>query len=162
MRAKIAFAEELADDIITEVSSAIQENVANYLRIPEDYVKAVMTKAASRARRLVNVVYDVGIAISIPAAEVAEIAEQNNEIAQSINSNSGPMANSFASSLGSMPELTQANGGVEVTVSSVEVEIPTYAPPSDGKSPTRSPTESPTEPLTKSPMADTQSLYVTC
>jgi hypothetical protein len=138
LTANIAFAEELADEIIAEVSGAIEERVANDLSVPEDYVKAAMTKAASGARRLLNVVYDVEIAISIPAAEVAEIAEEQNEIAQLISpANNGTMANSstlaifFASSLGSMLELTQANGGEEVTVLSVEVEVPNYAPPSN-------------------------------
>jgi hypothetical protein len=133
LSAKIAFAEELANDIVADVSGAIEEKVANDLSIPEDHVKAVMTKAASRARHLLNVVYDVDIAISIPVAKVAEIAEENNKIAQLIDpAKNGTMANSFASLLGSMSELTQANGGLEVTVSSVEVEVLTYAPPSDG------------------------------
>lgn len=145
LTAEVAFAEELADDVIAEVSGAIEEKIANDLSVPDDYVDAVMTKAASRARRLLNivydVVYDVEITISIPAAKVAEIAGGNKKIAEVSNpANSDTMADSFASSLGSIAELKRANGGVEVTVS-VEVEVlnvpesledffqsPTYSP----------------------------------
>ncbi len=109
----------MMEDAIVYVSGAIAEKVAEDVGVPKDYVKVVMTKAASRARRLLNVIYDVKITISIPATEVdGEIA-----IAQLSNpANSGTMADYFASSLGSMPELTLANGGVEVKVS-VELKV---------------------------------------
>ncbi len=123
LTAKVTFAEELEDGVIEEVSVAIAEKVADEVGVPEEYVKAVMTKAKSRARRLLSVMYDVEITISIPATEVADLAKDNEEIAQLSNKdNSDAMAKNFASSLGSLPALTKANDGVEVEVA-VEVEV---------------------------------------
>jgi hypothetical protein len=90
-------------------------NVAYDLDVPKDYVKAVMTKAASGVRRLLNFVYNVEITVSIPATEVAEIADKNDGIKQlSDPTNSGTVEDTFASALSSIPEFTSANGGVEV------------------------------------------------
>jgi hypothetical protein len=120
--AAVTFAEELKADVIKTVSAAIAEQVAEDLGVPKEYVGAEMTKK-SGARRLLSVVYDVEITITIPAAKVEDIAKKNNEIAQLSNAaNSETMADSFASSLGSLPALTKANGGVDV-IMSVEVKV---------------------------------------
>jgi len=148
LTAEVTFAEELDDKAIDEVTGAIKGSVADDLGIPEDFVEAVMTKAKSRARRLLNVVYSVEITITIPAKEVAEAGEDAKEVLKLSNpANSDAMAANFESSLGSIPALTEANGGAEVTVS-IEVEVsnvpkslqkaiddvPTLPPPSDPSS----------------------------
>jgi hypothetical protein len=122
--AKVAFATELTDDVIANVSSAMADKVADDLDVLKDYVQAVMTKVASGVRRLLNFEYIANITISIPATEVAEIAEKNDGITQLSNpANSGTAAaDTIASGLSSLQELTAANGGVPVEVS-VEVEV---------------------------------------
>jgi len=148
LTATVTFAEDLDDKAIETVTGAIEMSVAEDLGIPEGYVDAEMTKAKSRARRLLEVEYGVEITITIPAKDVADAGDKNKEVLKLSNpANSDAMAANFASSLSSIPELTEANGGVEVEMMiDIEVsnvpdslqeaikEIPTLPPPSDPSS----------------------------
>jgi hypothetical protein len=123
LAAEVTFAEELKADVIEEVSAAIANEVAQELGVSENYVEAVMIIAKTGVRHLLSVAYDVEITISIPAEEVAGMAADNDAIIQLSNKdNSDIMAKNFASTLGALPALTEANGGVEVDVA-VVVEV---------------------------------------
>ncbi len=81
LTAKVAFATELTSDVIASVSGAMADKVADDLEVPKDYVKAVMTKAASGVRRLLDIEYIAEITISIPVTDLAETADENDGIA---------------------------------------------------------------------------------
>lgn len=148
LTATVTFAEDLDEEAIETVTGAIEMSVAGDLDIPDRYVDAEMTKAKSRARRLLEVEYGVEITITIPAKDVAEAGDKNKEVLKLSNpANSDAMAANFASSLSSIPAITEANGGVEVEMM-IEIEVsnvpeslqeaikemPTLPPPSDPSS----------------------------
>ncbi len=151
---------ELTDNDAAKICKGVVETFVADFSIPQQYVNCYLTKAASRARHLLNYNYDLTMLVEIPAADVPDIANEN--MLQLINpTNNGKNADNFASSLGTMPELKKANGGFDVTVSadvqvhyvpkSVENLMPSLPTKRPTNSPTKSPTESPTKSLTKSP-----------
>ncbi len=125
---ELAFAVELTAAAKATVEDASANNIADGLGVPKEYVYSEMILKARRllngkARRLLIVNYELVITVTIPAAVLADIAEENETVLDLSNpTTGGTVGNMFASSLGSMPELTDANGGVAVTVS-VEVQL---------------------------------------
>ncbi len=123
MNAAITFDNKLESKQITEVTDAMEGKVADDLNIPQSYVTAEMTETKNGRRRLLAVKYEVVIIISIPAAEAAEMVQNNSEIAElSDPRNAAAIATSFEASLGQIPALKEANGGKDVTVL-VDVEV---------------------------------------
>jgi hypothetical protein len=120
--AGVTFEKKLDQEQITEVSDAMEENVADDLGIPQKYVTAEMSEKDAR-RRLLAVTYEVVITVSIPGAEAAEMVAENPKMAElSDPKKIAAVSNSFEESLGGIPELKTANGGKAVTVL-VKVEL---------------------------------------
>jgi hypothetical protein len=117
INAEFTVINELMENEIAVVCDGVVEATSVDLSVSQLYVKCYLTVAASRARRLLKVNYKLVLVIEIPAADVPEISNQNGKILQlSSPMNNGTNADAFASSLASIPELKQANGGVNVAV----------------------------------------------
>jgi hypothetical protein len=151
---ELTFERELGDDEIEDESIAIETSVADEGGFTMDYVAVTMllrSDSTTSERRLLSIVYDTSVVISIPAADITGDDEATLSLVASVEK---------ITSDGGLTALTDAiksksTVGAEAVVTNVDraeaihiTEEPTWVPTA---APTNAPTKVPTANPTKMP-----------